>query len=88
MSPITYNKETIEFTKSYKIQTCPVVKMNGWWWKKYFSYYQKLDKIMNGIVMKNWMDHGFDEYRRALFILGAENLSQEQRDKIKRIVCL
>lgn len=42
-----------------KQRTCPKIVLLGWWWKKYIPYYQKKSKIMNDIMMKDWVERGY-----------------------------
>lgn len=28
----------------------PTIKIKGWWWKKFFPKYRKLNKHMNGLI--------------------------------------
>lgn len=67
MDPNVSNaKELYEDRKRF---LCPKIVLLGWWWKKYIPYYQRKSKVMNDIMMKDWLERGYDEWFERIVAL-------------------
>lgn len=60
-----YKKDTFNYsgsiTDAIKLSLCPTIKLNGWWWKKYFKKYRNLSETMNDLQRYDWMHGGYKE---------------------------
>ena|SRR3990167_2667689 len=43
-----------------KLECCPKIILNGWWWKKYFKKYKNISEVMNDIQQYDWMHGGYE----------------------------
>jgi len=52
-----------KLTDKEKLAVCPVMVINGWWWKKYFKYFRKRNEIFNEVYQMLWLDGGYETYQ-------------------------
>ena len=51
-------------TDKEKLKQCPILTLNGWWWKKYFNYFQKRNKALNDNFRIDWLNGGYEAFEK------------------------
>lgn len=45
---------------------CPTTKLPGWWWKKHFAYYRSIKSVMDTILLRDWMNGGYERHMQHM----------------------